>query len=364
MGILNSVALGKSRNSAGNITFYNRIGVGCFRQKAGVSPNYKPTVAQQMQQKVFKFIKANIDASGVMALLRMTYDAKPKAGKSQTMYNMFYKSFTPHIVMQKPAIYSLSEDELVDPAIFLGAPAAHNDIFSNGVLGALTAKTSYVDDLTIDAVALDNLIAKANSMLSANDTPFTINDCFVSLFGASNSAESGYEVVFPTNVVPVLAEGTYTFDIATLSGSISPSVASYMVLTLAKKSGASIDSTKRMFSTDSIELMPSRIKRVASTFTGAGGGGNNPEGYFPLADLTAAGLSVEALSGVTFDDQLFGSNVSAVVEAKDASSVKLKMHTDENAIDVSTMTRSSTFKSRDGLFVLEFTNGITWGTQV
>lgn len=364
MGILNSVALGKSRNSAGNITFYNRIGVGCFRQKAGVSPNYKPTVAQQMQQKVFKFIKANIDASGVMALLRMTYDAKPKAGKSQTMYNMFYKSFTPHIVMQKPAIYTLSEDDLVDPAIFLGAPAAHNDIFSNGVLGALTAKTSYVDDLTIDAVALDNLIAKANAMLSANDTPFTINDCFISLFGASNSAESGYEVVFPTNVVPTLAENAYKFDISALTGPISSSVAAYMVLTLAKKSGASIDSTKRMFSTDSIELMPSRTKRIASTFTGAGGGGNNPEGYFPLADLTAAGLSVEALSGVVFDDPDNIDFITGVVETKDGTSAKLKLTVGENAIEVTTTSRAHTYRSKDGLYILEFTNGLSWGTQV
>lgn len=364
MGILNSVALGKSRNSAGNITFYNRIGVGCFRQKAGVSPNYKPSVAQQMQQKVFKFIKANIDASGVMPLLRLTYDAKPKAGKSQTMYNMFYKSFTPHIVMQKPAIYALSEDDLVDPAIFLGAPTAHNDIFSNGVLGALTPQTSYIDDLTVDAVVLDNLIAKANAMLSANDTPFTINDCFISLFGASNSAESGYEVVFPTNVVPTLAEGVYKFDISAITGSISSSVAAYMVLTLAKKSGTAIDSTKRMFSADSIELLPSRIKRIASTFSGAGGGGNNPEGYFPLADLTAAGLSVEALSGIVFDDVENVDSITGVVLAKDGTSATLKLTVGENAIDVTTMTKAKTYKSKDGLYILEFTNGISWGTQV
>ena len=364
MGILNSVALGKSRNSAGNITFYNRIGVGCFRQKAGVSPNYKPTVAQQMQQKVFKFIKANIDASGVMALLRITYDAKAKAGKSQTMYNMFYKSFTPHIVAQKPAIYGLTEDDLVDPAIFLGAPAAHDDIFSNGVLGALSVKSSYIDEVAVDAVVLNNLIAKANSMLSVSDTPFTTNDCFVSLFGASNSTENGYEAVFPTNVVPTLEENVYTFNIATLSGSISSSVASYMVLTLAKRSGATIDSTKRMFSTDSIELLPSQTKKVASTFTGAGGGGNNPEGYFPLADLTAAGLSVEALNGVVFDDNENIGNTTAVVVAKDDSSVTLKLTVDENTIEVTTTSRAKTFTSQDGSIILEFSNGLSWGTQV
>ena len=364
MGILNSVALGKSRNSAGNITFYNRIGVGCFRQKAGVSPNYKPTVAQQMQQKVFKFIKANIDASGAMALLRMTYDAKPKAGKSQTMYNMFYKSFTPHIVAQKPAIYQLAEDDLVDPAIFLGAPATHNDIFSNGVLGALAVSSSSLEAVTIDAIVLDELINKANAMLSASDTPFTINDCFVSLFGASNSAGSGYEVVFPSNVVPSLSEGVYTFNISSLGGSISPSVASYMVLTLAKKSGSNIDSTKRMFSTDSIELVSSNIKRITSTLSSAGGGGNNPEGYFPLTDLEAAGLSVSALSGVTFTTDYDSTVSSAVVVAKDGSLATLKLTTSDNTQDVSVAPGASTFTSQDGSIVLQFSNQLTWGNIV
>ena len=254
MGILNSVALGKSRNSAGNITFYNRIGVGCFRQKAGVSPNYKPTVAQQMQQKVFKFIKANIDASGVMALLRITYDAKAKAGKSQTMYNMFYKSFTPHIVAKKTEIYALADDKLVQPVTFIGAPGAHNDIFSNGVLGTLAVKSASTSTVTVDATVLDNLVAKANSMLTPGDAPFTVNDCFVSIFGASSAAGGDYQIVFPSKVAPSLAQGTYTFTISTLTGSIKNTAAAYFMLTLAKSSGDGMDATKRKFSTDSVEL--------------------------------------------------------------------------------------------------------------
>ena len=360
MGILNSVALGKSRNSAGNITFYNRIGVGCFRQKAGVSPNYKPSVAQQMQQRVFKFIKANIDNSGVMALLKLTYAAKPKAGKSQTMYNMFYKSFTPHIVMQKPSIYELTEDNLVNPAIFLGTPASHNDIFSNGVLGALPVVSSSVDGVAVDAVVLDSLISKANSMLSAGDIPFTTNDCFVSIFGASKSADGGYEVVFPTKVTPTQSDGAYKFDVSSISASVSPSAACYMVLTLAKSSGKTIDTTKRMFSTDSVELAPSQAKKVTSTFTGGGGGGNAPEGYFPLADLTSAGLSVEALSGVTFHTSDNRDITAAVVEAKDGTSAKLKLTYDGNCQAVEVTTNAWTFTSADGSIVLNFTNSLSW----
>lgn len=360
MGILNSVALGKSRNSAGNITFYNRIGVGCFRQKAGVSPNYKPSVAQQMQQRVFKFIKANIDASGVMALLRITYDAKPKAGKSQTMYNMFYKSFTPHIVAQKPSIYDLTEDNLVDPAIFLGTPASHSDIFSNGVLGTLPVVSSSVDGVVVDAVVLDSLISKANSMLSAGDVPFTIDDCFMSIFGASKSAGGGYEVVFPTKVAPTKDNDTYKFDVSSISASVSPSAAAYIVLTLAKRSGTVIDSTKRMFSTDSVELASSKVKRVTSTFTGGGGGGAAPEGYFPLADLTSAGLSVEALSGVTFKTNDNRDVTAAVVEAKDGTSAKLKLTYNGNCQAVTTSSGAWTFTSTDGSVVLNFTNSLSW----
>ena len=360
MGILNSVALGKSRNSAGNITFYNRIGVGCFRQKAGVSPNYKPTTAQQMQQKVFKFIKANLDASGVMALLKLTYDAKPKAGKSQTMYNMFYKSFTPHIVAQKPAIYDLTEDNLVDPAIFLGAPASHNDILSNGVLGALPVVSSSVDGVVVDAVVLDGFISRANSMLSAGDTPYSINDCFVSLFGASKSADGEYVVVFPTKVTPTLSDGAYKFDVSSVSGSVSPSAASFIVLTLAKSSGSTIDMTKRMFSTDSVELAPSQVKKVTSTFSGAGGGGANPEGYFPLSALTSAGLSVSELSGVTFHTDDMDNVTSAVVIAKDGVSATMKLTVDGNTQAVETTTGACTFTSTDGSIVLQFSNSLTW----
>lgn len=360
MGILNSVALGKSRNSAGNITFYNRIGVGCFRQKAGVSPNYKPTTAQQMQQKVFKFIKANLDASGVMALLKLTYDAKPKAGKSQTMYNMFYKSFTPHIVMQKPAIYALADDDMVNPAIFLGSPASHNDIFSNGVLGALPVVSASVDGVVVDAVVLDSLIDKANALLSASDTPFTINDCFASIFGASKGADGGYEVVFPTKVTPSLSDGAYKFDVSSISASVSPSAAAFFVLTLAKSSGSALDMTKRMFSADSVELAPSKAKKVTSTFSAGGGGGNSPEGYFPLADLTSAGLSVDALSGVTFHTNDRGDITAAVVETKDGTSAKLKLTYDGNCQNVAVSPGAWTFTSADGSVILNFTNSLSW----
>lgn len=219
-----------------------------------------------MQQKVFKFIKANIDASGIMALLRITYDAKAKAGKSQTMYNMFYKSFTPHIVAQKAAIYELAEDKLVQPVTFIGAPGSHSDILNNGILGTLAVKSASTSTVTVDATVLDNLIAKANSMLTPSDTPFTINDCFVSIFGAKSGLSGGYQLVFPTKVAPALAGGTYTFTISTLTGSIAKTAAAYFILTLAKSSSDGMDAAKRKFSADSVELAHPQD-----------GGGGNPD---------------------------------------------------------------------------------------
>lgn len=358
MGILNSVALGKSRNSAGNITFYNRIGVGCFRQKAGVSPNYKPSVAQQMQQKAFKFIKANIDASGVMALLRLTYDAKAKAGKSQTMYNMFYKSFTPHIVMQKPAIYELAEDNMVNPAIFLGAPGAHNDIFSNGVLGTLAAQSASHDKVVVDAVVLDNLIVKANSMLSPSDTPFSVNDCFVSIFGANSGSDNDYQIVFPTKVQPTIQDGAYTFDIKTLTGSLSSSVASYFVLTLAKSSGSAIDATKRRFSVDSIELTAPQAVQVNTKFSAAGGSGNNPTGEFPISALTAAGLTIEQLAGVTFNGNTEQGTATATITKKNETTATLNCNSSFNFDSIGLVDDPSTFTSEDGKIIIHFSNQI------
>lgn len=358
MGILNSVALGKSRNSAGNITFYNRIGVGCFRQKAGVSPNYKPSVAQQMQQRAFKFVKANIDASGVMALLRLTYDAKPKAGKSQTMYNMFYKSFTPHIVAQKPAIYELTEDNLVDPAIFLGAPGAHNDIFSNGVLGAFAVKSASHDKVVVDAVVLDNLIAKANSLLSPSDTPFSINDCFVSIFGANSGSDKDYQIVFPSKVQPALEGGAYTFDIKTLTGSLSSSVASYFVLTLAKPSGSAIDTAKRRFSVDSIELTPPQTIEVSTKFSAAGGSGNTPTGDFPISALTAAGLTIEQLAGVSFTGATGMGEATATITKKDDSTATLNCTTGSAFDSIGLIDEPSDFTSADGKIIIHFSNKI------
>lgn len=256
MGILNSVALGKSRKSAGNVTFYNRLGVGCFRQKQSPNPSYKPSIAQAMQQKVFKFFKINVDESAIMSLLRITFDAKPKSGKSQTMYNMFYQSFMPHIVAQKSEIYELLPDALVSPSIFLGAKGSNADTLSKGQLGRLSVDDKKDGTITIDATILDELINKANTMAAASTEPFTINDVFVSIVGADKANAGKYKVVYPTSVLPALAQGVYTMDLKTALQGFSVDTIIYVVLTLAHKSGDVFDSTKRFLSTDSFVIAP------------------------------------------------------------------------------------------------------------
>lgn len=364
MGILNSVALGKSRNSAGNITFYNRIGVGCFRQKAGVSPNYKPTAAQQMQQRVFKFVKANIDASGVMSLLRIIYDAKPKAGKSQTMYNMFYKSYMPHVVMAKPAIFDLPIDKLENPAIFLGAAGAHSDIFSNGVLGALPVTGVTETSVSIEASVLDSIVAKANSYLSMTDEPFTANDLHVSLFGESKTAASGYGIVYPTSVTPSLSGGSYTLDLTSLISDFVLSTSLYMTVTLAKSKDGAIDTTRRYFSTDSVQIGQPGPITVATTFSQAGGSLASVWGAFPLSALTAAGLSVDKLAGIKFTTSDMEGFTSAVVQAKNGTSAQMACTLSVNSQQVTLHTAPCTFTSEDGKIVFQFTNKITYGTII
>lgn len=63
MTVFNSIIAGKARKSAGNATFYTRLGVNCYRQKPSPKENQTYTVNQLKQQKVYKFMKANIDGA-------------------------------------------------------------------------------------------------------------------------------------------------------------------------------------------------------------------------------------------------------------------------------------------------------------
>lgn len=255
MGILNSIALGKSRKSAGNVTFAVRLGVPTFRQKPQRSENYKPTVAQQMQNKVFKFFKANMDNSALKSLLDVTFDQKAQSGKSQTRMNLFYKSFMPHIIAQKAAIFELDNDELYNMGIFLGKNDSQVDKINQGVLGELVLASNNSGNFTMDAAVLDELIAKANANLSENDTPFTINNIFLSFVAATASGKA--IIVRPSLVAPSLDSGVYTFNVSSLVSGASASTNAFVILTIANVSADSaLDSAGRKFSTDSAYYKP------------------------------------------------------------------------------------------------------------
>ena len=253
MGILNSVLVGKSRKSAGNITTYQRIGVSCFRQKPTLSPGYKPTVPQLMQQKVFKFFKQNLDASGLMSVVNLYFDAKPRKGKSETRYNMFYRSFMPHLVAAKKDIYELDDDSLVDASVFMGTSANNNDNLIQGVLGALNIVSNSAGSLVVSAAALDDLISRANRNLGTSDTPFTKNNFFLAVVGVDKTTSSRLYVGAAANIVPSLSGNNYTFNLETEYAKINAANKGYVCLMLAgKTSGGDIDANARAFSTDSV----------------------------------------------------------------------------------------------------------------
>lgn len=252
MGILRSVALGKSRKSAGELTFYNRIGVPCFRQKPARSPGYKSTVPQRMQQAVFRFTKANVDRSGVKAFVDQFYDAKPRKGKSETTFNMFYRAFMPHLVASKKAIYELPAEDIINNALFMGTPDSNNDLLTNGILGSFDLRSADGTSITMDAIVLDAIIAKANQMLSEKDTPFTINDLFLGIFGAKTGSDVDYVLVSATNVTPTLANGVYAFDVSAVAKDLDLTKKAYVAMIVGGVDDAGgLDLTRRHFATDS-----------------------------------------------------------------------------------------------------------------
>lgn len=255
MGILRSVALGKSRKSAGELTFYQRIGVPCFRQKPARSPGYKSSVPQRMQQSVFRFMKANMDAANLKSFVDLFYDAKPRKNKSETKMNMFYRAFMPHLVNEKPAIYALPADDLVNPSLFLGTPATNNDKLTNGQLGDLVVLAGSVSSFTMSQVALDQIIDKANTLISTKEVPFTIDNIFVGIVGADPTSPTKYKTVGATAVLPTLADEVYTFDITDVASGIDIAQTAYVALLIAGKDDAGdIDITRRKFATDSAKL--------------------------------------------------------------------------------------------------------------
>lgn len=299
MGILRSVALGKSRKSAGELTFYQRIGVACFRQKPAKSPGYKSSVPQRMQQSVFRFMKANMDAANLKSFVDIFYDAKPRKGKSETKSNMFYRAFMPHLVSEKRAIYELPAEDQVNPSLFLGSPATNNDKLTNGQLGDLVILSGGAESFTMSAVALDQIIDKANTMISDKETPFTINDLFIGLVGADSTSPTGYKTLSPTSIIPTLAGGIYTFNIASLMTGVDVATTVYIAMLVAGKDlQGDIDITRRKFATDSAKLQGNTAPATVMKFVSATMVDDTHfDAALPKKALSDKGLSVDLQEG-------------------------------------------------------------------
>lgn len=252
MTIFSSIIAGTSRKSAGNATFYQRLGTNCFRQKPSPKEGRTYSQNQLKQQKLYKFIKANIDAGFMKPFIDIVFDAKRKSGKGQTKMNMFYQNVMPQLVAQRDQIYELSNEEMVSSTMFFGSTAENGGKFSKGSLGACAVVSLTKSLATIPAAALDNYLAVANASLSPSDTPFTTADVFVAMI-TGNASGDGYVVTYPTKVTPTAAESNYTIDTSKLPWPEQLTIDANFILIIGRAgAGTSLDSTQKYFCTDSV----------------------------------------------------------------------------------------------------------------
>lgn len=254
MSILNSIVVGKARNKAGSAVFYTRMGVPCFREKAVLSKNRSYSAAQLAQQKVYKFFKTNLDVFGLMPIVNMLFDQKASSGKGQTKYNLFYKAFLPHIQAQRDEIAQLEDSEMRSAALFFRQPSGYDDKIIEGVLGSsgatLASDTSGDATLTMDALAVQGLLDKANAKLSAGDALFTIDNIFVgSIVQGTNDADT-IAITMPKKATADTAGTGIEMDLAT---GTSQGTAIYALIAVGYPDESSnLDTSKKFYSADSI----------------------------------------------------------------------------------------------------------------
>ena len=256
MGILNSIVVGKARNKAGSAVFYTRMGVPCFREKAVTSKNRSFSTTQLAQQKLYKFVKQNLDAFGIMPVVNQLFDMKSAAGKGQTTYNLFYKAFLPHIQAQREQISALADDELVSADLFFLQPEGYNDRLIEGVLGSSGGELSSDDsgnvELNISALAVQGLLEKANAKLSANDTPFTIENIFIGSITQTTANGNTIAIVNPTKATADSAGATIEHQVRATAPNGTFAYATIVVG--YPGTGSGVDMTKKHYSADSLYL--------------------------------------------------------------------------------------------------------------
>lgn len=251
MGIYSSIVVGTAKKSAGEATFYKRLGTNCFRKKVGKRENAKFSVAQLKQQKLYKFIKANIDGGYMKPWLDIVVDAKRKSGKGQTKMNIVYQTIMPHLVAEKDTIYGFSDAEMIKPDQFLGSNFPDTAKISKGVLGANALASYSKTAALIPVAALDGYLAQANASLPAGETPYTKDDIFLAVV-SDNDEGDGYVLTYPTKVAATVSNGNYSLATTgiTIGGELTAVIQVVIVIGKAGE-GTALDTEKAYFCTDS-----------------------------------------------------------------------------------------------------------------
>lgn len=253
--IIRSPFVGKSTKKLGEAAYYVRKGVQCARALSPRKENYKPSVAQAMQQRVFKFLKANYDANALSIFVRMYCDAKPKSGRSQTAYNLFYAAIIPSLVAQKSTLYGLAADELVNGWLLLNGATK----MTEGVLGVLPILTAASDEITISEAVFNEVLAKANAQLSADAIPFTSEDVqvgYVSSLADADADNSGLLVVNSGSfVTPSIASNVVTLPITGITPASNATGNAIFFVRFAKKGAdGNVDPAYPTFAFDSFAM--------------------------------------------------------------------------------------------------------------
>ena len=253
--IIRSPFVGKSTKKLGEAAYYVRKGVQCARVLSPRKENYRPSLAQAMQQRVFKFLKANYDANALSIIVRNFCDAKPKSGRSQTAYNIFYAAALPSLIDQKETIYGLSDDDMVNGRIFLQGMAKMTD----GVLGAFPIKEATTSNIVVDENVFNEQLERANALLSSSVVPFTSDDVQIGFVSAAATTSSDSANTLQVNagsfVTPSISGGKVTLPVPTIKGADAQGGNTIMLVRFAKKTAAgSIDQTYPTYAFDSFAV--------------------------------------------------------------------------------------------------------------
>lgn len=196
MAIINSITIGNSRKSIGNVTLYRRRGLTIARQKPSSNVDRVTTNAQRRVRYYFGQLVRAMRMAGVTRFVRMFSDAQPEKGKSQTGINRAMKNAW-------KAWYSYAPDHL--PVISGGATPSQTTLVPllmesgigqivYGKLGSFPGGFANVGNnhigLYVSEALLNQMLFAANTNIRTGEDEYTIENCYVALLGQSGAMDS------------------------------------------------------------------------------------------------------------------------------------------------------------------------------